>query len=267
MRYLFAILFSCLLGVCSAQQELSLRLLQQLPVGAVADVQSDVMGNFYQVGKEGRLKKLSPLGDSLAVFNQVRNGPLFSMDLSNPLRPLLFYKNNAQVVVLDRNLAPQVALNLRTMGMQPMVAATSFDNNIWMFDALSGTIKKLDERGAVLLETPDLRIAIGVALQPVRIIDQDKWLYLYDPGQGLYQFDYFGNFKRKMPVTGWTDVLVASNQVYGVKEGALQRYSLATLLQDQQSLPEALKGSTIRLAPAKLLSWKNGMLSVYGVAF
>lgn len=238
-----------------------------MSVGAVADVQSDVMGIYYLVENGGRLKKLSPSGDSLAVFNQVRSGPLFSMDLSNPLRPLLFYKNYAQVVVLDRNLAPQVTLNLRTMGMQPFAAATSFDNNIWMFDALSGTIKKVDERGTVLLETPDLRIAIGVALKPVRIIDQDKWLYLYDPELGLYQFDYFGNFKRKIPATGWADVLVAGSQVYGIKEGALQRYSLATLMQDQQSLPDVLKGSFIRLAPAKLLSWKKGMLSVYGAAF
>lgn len=267
MRYLFSILFCCLLGVSNAQQELSLRLLQQLPVGPAADVQSDVMGNFYLVAKDGRVKKLSPSGDSLAVFNQARNGSLFSMDLSNPLRPLLFYKNTGQVVVLDRNLAPQVALNLRTMGMQPLVAATSFDNNIWMFDARSGTIKKLDEKGTVLLETPDLRMALGVALQPVRIFDKDKWLYLYDPGQGLYQFDYFGNFKRKIPVTGLTDMLVANNHVYGIKDGALQRYSLATLVQDQQSLPDTLKGSNVRLIPGKLLGWKNGTLSVYGTVF
>ncbi|SHF82889.1 hypothetical protein SAMN05444008_112198 [Cnuella takakiae] len=255
----------CLLMCVRAQPTVSLQVLQQVPIGTATDVQVDMLGNLYLLGSAGQVKKLGPSGDSLAVFGQAaRSGALFSMDLSNPLRPLLFYKNYAQVLVLDRNLAPQFTLDLRRVGMQqPLAAAISFDNKVWVFDGLTGSIKKLDEKGSALLETPDLRLALNAALKPIRIFDQDKWLYLYDPELGLYQFDYFGNFKRKIPVQEWTDVLVAGNHVYGIKNGLLQRYSFATLLQEQPILPDVLKGCKVKLVPGKLLAFKDGMLSVY----
>lgn len=217
---------------------------QQLYLPQVAvDAVADNLGNLYLVNAEGQVKKLGSSGDSVAVFNSVRrNGKLFSMDVSNPLRVQLFYRDFAQVVVLDRLLAPQLTLDLRRSGMlQPSAVGLSFDNKIWVFDAVTQQLKKVDDGGKVLQETPDLRAVLPDGIQPVRIIDHNSWVYLYDPAQGLFVFDYFGNFKRKMPLKGWGAIAVAGDAVYGIKDGALRHYAVSTLMETTYPLPDALK--------------------------
>ncbi|MGZ5253643.1 MAG: hypothetical protein ACXWV4_04685, partial [Flavitalea sp.] len=60
--------------------------------GDIQDFYVDNLNNIYLVYNEGRLKKVSPKGDSLAVFNDVRKfGKLSSVDVSNPLKILLYY--------------------------------------------------------------------------------------------------------------------------------------------------------------------------------
>lgn len=233
---------------------------------AEGTVQSDNLGNLYVLNGEGRIRKMGPGGDSLAVFNQLRrNGKLSSVDVSNPLRPLLLYRDFARVVVLDRFLAPQAAIDLRRAGVQqPAAAATSFDNKIWVFDLLQSKLKKLDDGGNIVLETADLRQVFGTALQPVQIIDHNNWLYLCDPATGVYVFDYFGNFKRKMPLLHWQHLQVWGNYVYGISNGGLWRYHTGTLLQETVPLPQGLNNCQwLSLAPGKLLSVCDGSCRVY----
>lgn len=266
MRALLTTISLLLLQLLQAQPGTPFRLLRSY-AGPVADALTDNLGNLYLVSNDGQVKKLGPEGDSIAVFNQVRrNGNLHAVDVSNPLKLLLFYKDFAQVVVLDRFLSVQLTLDLRRAGIQqPLAAALSYDNNIWVFDALTGKLKKLDEKGNTLLETPDLRTVFTGGLQPAQIMDQNKWVYLYDPAQGLFVFDYYGNFKRKIPVTGWHNLLITDQQVHGIRDGMLQSYSLSTLMQEQKLLPNELKAcSFIRFGWGRIVALCAGNVSVYG---
>ena len=58
-----------------------------------ADFTVDNLGNIYILGKDNQLRKLSPQGDSLAVFNDVRRfGRIASIDVTNPLKILVYYR-------------------------------------------------------------------------------------------------------------------------------------------------------------------------------
>src|SRR5665647_1939193 len=53
----------------------------------------DNLDNIYLLSNTNQLKKINSNGDS-AVFNDVRKyGKLFSIDATNPLKVLLYYKN------------------------------------------------------------------------------------------------------------------------------------------------------------------------------
>lgn len=265
MRTFFTILFFGLLQAAQAQTGDTFPLLRSYP-GPAAGVQLDNLGNLYLVSREGGVKKLGPGGDSVAVYNGVRqNGRLHTLDVSNPLKLLLFYKDFAQVAVLDRFLSLQLTLNLRRSGiMQPAAVGSSYDNKIWVFDALANKLKKLDDGGNILLETPDLRAVFPGGIMPQQIMDHNKWVYLYDPVQGLFQFDYYGNFKRKMPIEGWSNLLITGQYIYGIKDGMLQSYSVSTLMQEQRPLPDMLKACTgLYLGVEKLAALCNGGVSVF----
>ncbi len=72
----------------------------------------DVLDNIYVITAGNQLKKMNSLGDSLAVFNEVKKyGNPSYIDVSNPLKILVYYKNFSTVVVLDRLLINRNNIN------------------------------------------------------------------------------------------------------------------------------------------------------------
>lgn len=256
VRPIFTLLLLFSFFALAAQKADGLRLLRSYPA-PVADAALDNLGNLYLVSESGQVKKYGPDGDSISVFNGVRrNGKLHTLDVSNPMRPLLFYKDFGQVVLLDRFLAVQGTLELRRQQIQqPLAAAMSFDNKVWVFDGMSNKLKKLDEQGNLLQETPDLRQVFAGGVQPQQIFDQGGWVYLFDPAEGLFVFDYFGTFKRKIPVAGWRNLVVTDTHVLGLADGKLQTYNLSTLMQATAELPEALRQcNSIKMGNQRLIA-------------
>src|SRR6185295_12440766 len=109
----------------------------------------DNLENIYLVNNSSnQLKKLNGNGDSAGVFNNVRKyGKLFSIDATNPLKLLLYYKNFATIVVLDRFLNVRNTINLGKKNIfKVKTITTSYDNNIWLFDEGDSKLKKIDDK-------------------------------------------------------------------------------------------------------------------------
>lgn len=239
MKNNLSILFLLVLcQVCLAQTDTSFKLIKSFP-GGIADAAIDNLDNLYILTNTDQLKKYNASGDSLAVYNNVRRfGKIHSIDVSNPLKVLLYYKDFSSIVVLDRLLAARSTIDLRRKNMLQVTAiGQSYDNNIWVFDALDNKLKKIDDEGNVLLETPDFRQALGEAIAPQQIIDQNNQVYINDPIKGLYVFDRYGTFKRKISLQGWDNVSITDKYILGISNQSLQAYNVSTLIQSQQKFP------------------------------
>ena len=127
--------------------------------GSIADVAMDNLDNLYVISSTGQIKKLNAAGDSVGVYNQTKNyGKLYTIDVSNPLKILLFYKDFSTIVILDRLLASQSSIDLKRYSvLNPSAIGNSYDNNIWVYDDFDNKLRKIDEQGNKLLETPDFR--------------------------------------------------------------------------------------------------------------
>ena len=147
----------------------------------------DNLDNIYLVSNNNQLKKLNGNGDSIGIFNDVRKyGKLFYIDVTNPLKLLLYYQNFSTVVVLDRFLMIRNVINLRKQNIFNVKAvASSYDNNIWVFDEGDAKLKKIGENGDLLSETVDCRLLFDTVPSPTQIIDQDGFVNLYDPAIGF----------------------------------------------------------------------------------
>ena len=237
-KLLYTILLLSLCQISIAQRDTAFRLVGTLP-GEIADAAIDNLSNVYILTTTDQLKKYNASGDSLAVYNNVRRfGKVYSIDVSNPLKVLLYYKDFSSIVVLDRLLATRATIVLRRKNILDVTAiGQSFDNNIWVFDAFDNKLKKIDDEGNILLETSDLRQVFNQALAPQQIIDQNNQLYLYDPLNGLFVFDYYGTFKRKIPLLGWSNINITDKYVFGISNESLQSYNVSTLMESQQKFP------------------------------
>jgi len=237
-KILSILILLMLAQISFAQLDTAFRLIKTFP-GEIADAAIDNLDNVYILTTTDQLKKYNSSGDSIAVYNNVRKyGKVYSMDVANPLKVLLYYKDFSSIVVLDRLLAARSTIDLRRKNiLQVGAIGQSYDNNIWVFDAYDNKLKKIDDEGNILLETPDFRQVFDQALAPQQIVDQNNQVYLYDPANGIFVFDHYGTYKRKIPVRGWSNVSITDKYILGISNESLQSYNVSTLMQSQQKFP------------------------------
>jgi hypothetical protein len=178
--------------------------------GGIRDFTTDNLANIYLLTESNQIKKINGKGDSIAVYNDVKRfGKIWSIDATNPLKLLVYYKDFATVAVLDRLLNSRNTLDLRRQNIFQVTAITSsYDNNIWLYDELDSKLKKIDDNGNILLESTDFRQVFDSVPSPSSMYDRDGQLYLYDPRKGLFVFDYYGGRKNNFQVLHLQDLEV-----------------------------------------------------------
>ncbi|HUQ96088.1 MAG TPA: hypothetical protein VM010_00380 [Chitinophagaceae bacterium] len=262
MKKLFQIPILLLLLQTAAAQNDSFTLLRRFH-SDVVQLAVDNLDNLYLISANGQLKKYNAAGDSISTYNQVKRfGALQTVDVTNPLKLLLFYKDFSTVVVLDRLLTFRTALDLRRFNiLQTSAVGQSYDGNIWLFDEYQNKLKKVSEAGVVLLETPDFRTIFPDAILPQQIIDQNGTVYVYDAKAGLYLFDYYGGFKKKLPITGWQNLAIQNNFVTGIQNNRFQYFNMATLLSGTRALPATMQ--QLQVSNNRLFALSADSVSIY----
>jgi hypothetical protein len=237
--------------------------------GDIADVAMDNLDNLYILSSTGQIKKLNAAGDSVGVYNQMKNyGKLYSIDVSNPLKLLLFYKDFATVVILDRFLANQSTINLKKYNvLNPVAAALSYDSNIWVFDEYDGRLKKLNEKGNKLLETPDFRTIFSQSVSPQKIISDNNMVYLADADNGVFVFDNYGSYKKRIPVKSWQTLSIANNNVISTDKDLITVFNFTTQIQLQRKIPFFQPYFHSFVTPSKLVSFSTDTVRVYQYRF
>lgn len=226
-RLALSILLSLFVFSVSAQDMVFCIKLNRQIKGEFSDFYVDNLGNIYLITLTNQIKKINPGGDSAGVFNDVKRfGKISYVDVTNPLKILVYYKNFSTILVLDRFLSVQNTIDLRKQNiLQAKAVGLSYDNNIWVFDELESKIKKIDESGKVLLESADMRQSLDETPSPVAVIDDNKSLYLYDSRLGWFIFDYYGAFRGKYAFTNWKDVQVMNENLMGREDSCIVLWS------------------------------------------
>jgi len=259
------VLFLCLFAGYGFAQIDSFRVLKTI-TGDIVDFAVDNLDNVYLISKSNQVKKLNANGDSVAVFNDVKKyGQATLIDVSNPLKVLLYYRDFATIVVLDRFLSLRNTIDLRRQNiLQVKAIGQSYDNKIWVYDELDNKLKKIDDDGTVLGETPDFRQLFDPVPLPQRIFDEDQFVYLYDSTQAVYAFDYYGALKNKIPINHWDNFKVAGKFIYGSKGHTLYRYEIKTFRTQEWKLPEAiLHAKAFNFTSSRLYALRHDRIDIF----
>ena len=253
--------------VIKAQSDTAFSLLKIIK-GNYTDFNVDNLDNIYLITPGDQLKKINSKGDSVGVFNDVkRYGNVHSIDVTNPLKILLYYKNFATVVVLDRFLNIRNTINFRKKNIFTVqTIATSYDNNIWLFDEQDYKLKKINEEGKLLQETTDFRMLFDSIPSPTQLTDKENFVYLYDAEKGFYIFDYYGSFKNRLPFLNWSNVAISEKNMYGFKNNKLFSYELNSLTLKEYILPAVFANQTaIKAINGKVYLLKADGIYIYQV--
>lgn len=251
----------------NAQDDSLFRFLKKIEY-PISSFTVDNLGELYVINIDNQLKKYDEQGDSVGVFNQVTTyGKLSYVEAQNPWKAILFYKNYSTIVLLDKYLNVISSINLRKQNIfQVNALTTSYDNNIWLYDEQENKLKKIDNSGNKLFETVDFRLLFDSVPSPQKIIDNDGFVYLYDPEKGVYIFDYYGSFKSRLPFLHWTDITVIDKQIYGFDKENLYRYTPPFPdLKKYILSPELQDNNSIKVNNHKMYVLKNQQLKIYSL--
>lgn len=248
-----------------AQSDTSFKLIRRIG-GDIVDFTVDNLDNVYILDSRNQLKKINANGDSIAVFNDVRRfGKASLIDVSNPLKVLLYYRDFATIVVLDRFLAVVNSIDLRQQQIyQAKAIGQSYDNMIWVYDEVENKLKKVNEEGKLLFATPDFRQLFDQAPSPQKIFDQDQLVYLYDSSQAVFVFDYYGALKHKILISKWQNFKVAGKYIFGANADILHRYEISSFRVDEWKMPEEIyKSKGFNFSSSRLYAFKQNGIEIY----
>ncbi len=254
-------------NVQGVQQDSNFKQLHFIP-GSYTLMDIDVLDNIYLITAGDQLKKLKANGDSAGIYNDVKQyGNPSMIDVSNPLKILVYYKSYSTVVILDRFLTYRNSINFRKENIfRIKTLATSYDNNIWIFDDQDLTLKKIDDDGKVLGKTADFRQLFDETPQPMQITDRDNAVYLYDENKGFYIFDYYGSFKSELPFLNWQHVTIANGKILGFINDTLYSYEVNSLSLKTYKLPVFFKDYIdIKAMNGKVYLLKKEGIAIYTI--
>jgi hypothetical protein len=251
-----------------AQTENHFQFIKKIP-GKYTYFNVDALENIYVITPDFQLKKMNSEGAILSTFNDVKKyGTPSFIDVSNPLKNLIFYKSYGIIVTLDKLLTFRNSINLRSNQLFNVAAiATSYDNNIWLFDGASSKIKKLDDLGNTISEGQELTLFGDNIPERVDLLANEKQLLLYDEHKGFYCFDWNGTFKDKViPFLNWKNVGLSENAIYGFSANKLLSYEWQSLNLKEFNLPEGLSDNNkMKVVNRKLYVLTDDGVRIYEI--
>lgn len=169
----------------------------------VLSAKVDRLGNVYYIDTKNTLNKYEPKINRITKYADLKNGKITSIDVSNPLRIVVFYEDQASVKFLDINLTEINSFQIRNNYVEGWISlvASSNNNGLWMYDNINRKLLKLGEQLNTQFSTGDLYLILSKKITPNAIVEFSDELFLCDTTNGIFVFDLFGGYKKSIPYT------------------------------------------------------------------
>lgn len=164
-------------------------------------IAADLLGQVYIV-RAGSLTRYSETGDSLFTWSDPASGSITAVDVSDPLRILVYQGDFNLVRFLNNRLAPvSDPVKLDNLGItNPLSLATSSQGGFWILDGTTFRLRHYDHQLNLQVESPPLTFSGTQPTSGIRLIESAGRIWLQVPGQEIRQYDLFGNFLRRIPL-------------------------------------------------------------------
>lgn len=227
MKFIFLSLF--ILTGCVAKNQPGTSLFSRdylILTDGIQLMEVDPLGNIFLVDATDRLTRFDTTGQQL--FNVVNNnlGQIHSIDVGNPFKILIFYRDQQTILICDNTLSEIQRITLGQWGFQDVTAVClSSDNAVWLFNGLKKELIKMSDTGEPILISDPFDILQPPSSRPDFIYDIDHLLLLKETGQPIAVFNDFGNYLHPLIVED--ELFSISNDKLVIhKNGSVSLYNI-----------------------------------------
>ncbi|MBN2596231.1 hypothetical protein [Labilibaculum sp.] len=184
----------------------------------------DYLGNIFAVNK-CELIEFNSKGEKLAVFSNSMLGSIRHIDVSNPLRILVFYDDFNQILFLDRNLA-EIGSEIDLFAFsdnETELVCSSANGGFWIYNSDDNQAIHISENGKIINQS----ILMNTFYQnciPDKMLEYNNDLYFLYPEMGILNLDRNGQFKRKISLPGIKNFQISKNTLLYTTESGIYSF-------------------------------------------
>lgn len=200
----------------------------------------DNLGSAFII-KGDQLFKLKENGQAFRQYSNKSLGNIHSIDVKNPLKILLFYKDFSRLVFLDNTITENGSpIFLEDYNLEfSSIACSSYDNGFWIFDPVQYRLVRFNQNLQISSQVLNLNQILGKKIQPIFMLEQENHLFLSDPAIGILRFDIFGNYINSISIKGIQKFQVNDHVLtYIANENEIIFYNLKTQKENKLRLPQ-----------------------------
>ena len=228
-----------------------------------AEITTDYLGNLYTIS-EFRITKYDINGKPLYLFEDYKNGKIWNIDVTDPMKIMVYYGDFLKVKVLDVTLSEIASYSLSDLGYYNVSAlAHSRDDDFWIFDYANFSLKKVNENGVALYKSEKFNLLFKESVQPKQIIDYENNVYLLDPINGIYVFDRFATYKQRIPIVGIEKMQIIQDVIVYFQDGVLRSYNTKDFREEQMALPEWVDALYCQIQKDRIYILEKDRVSIY----
>lgn len=242
-----------------AQPRFSTAVSDSLDLEADAFWGADSFGNLYYTKGNVFYKKS---GDKIFSFYALSLGEVSSVDLLNPLKITLFYKDFNSAVILDNQLSEIQRIGFNTNQTYRMVAhcTTSYERNLWVFNVDLQQLELYNyAKDKALVSTQPIADVVKEQLSNYNFC----WLLT---GKRLIQYNIYGSPVSEFPLENASKLHRFKDSLIFVQDGNLFYFDAKF----RELIPIPLGKTNFKdfsITNDKLYLYQNNQLTVYNLTF
>ena len=238
--------------------------LQKKIEGKYSYLNADLFNDMYLINQRNQIIKLNSKGDTLGYYAEgARLGNPSNIDVTNPMKVLVYYDKYTLLLVLDKYLTDRNKYNLNEKSLiNTKVIASGSDNQFWIFD--DNILKKYDNQLNLWSASDNILTTLNKSLNPIALIEDNQTIYLYDKENGFFVFDKYTTFKNNLPFLNWNNISVQNNKLFGFSTDTMFVYNTKSLELKKYNLPSIVKAyKSIKIINNYLYVLKENEIEIY----
>ncbi|MGB4960121.1 MAG: hypothetical protein WBO36_11650 [Saprospiraceae bacterium] len=186
----------------------------------------DNLGRLYIVDQHSKIINYKPDLTEQYRYANTKSGFISSMDVTNPLRIVVFYNDFNHIKVLDNTLSIITELNLSDKYADVSACGVTNDGNLWIFDPVQFKLIKINDNGVKILESSNVN-DFGMAGVKISLIrEKGNYVVLCDKEKGFYIFDNLGQYQFHFEANDIRSFQFDGRNIYYFTQFGLKSYSI-----------------------------------------
>ncbi len=223
----------------------------------------DPLGNVY-ILNHSTISKFDNTGQLLQSYSTEDFTEITSIDVSNPMKIIVYYRHSEQIIFLDNYLSlhedPIDLYELVDRDIQ--LVCRSGSSNLWLYDQFYNQIIQLDYSMQLTNATGTLQNLLPDKFTPIMMLEKNEKLFVLSAEQGVAVFDIFGNFLYRISIPPTTSIQIeGDNLLYPLKNSMIS-YNLITHMEEQVTLPVSPQ-TTIKKQGKKYYTLEDSFMKIF----